>query len=64
MFKEDSGDKNGIREGILIDFDFAIDVKKHFKTATGERSVSSKRARGNWRLFFSFSLGYHPFHRE
>ena len=44
MFKEDSGDKNGIREGILIDFDSAIDVQKYLKTATGERSVSFTEA--------------------
>ena len=55
MFKEDSGDKNSIREGILIDFDFAIDVKKHFKTATGERSVSSNRVGGPRHLLFFFS---------
>ena len=54
MFKEDSGDKNGIREGILIDFDFAIDVKKHFKTATGERSVSFARASGLCHLLFLY----------
>ena len=38
MFKAQPHGWSGMREGVLIDFDFAIYVDKHRKTAAGERS--------------------------
>ena len=38
MLKADPSGPSRLREGVLIDFDFAIHVDKHKKTAAGERS--------------------------
>ena len=38
MFKADPSGTSRLREGVLIDFDFAIHVDKHGRTAIGERS--------------------------
>ena len=38
LFKAQPYGPSGKREGVLIDFDLAIDGDKHKKTATGERS--------------------------
>ena len=38
MFKAQPSGPSGLREGVLIDFDHAIQVDKHKKTAIGKRS--------------------------
>ena len=55
MFKEDSGDKNSIREGVLIDFDHAIDTRS--LSAVRERAVSFNRP-GLPIAYFSSAQGH------